>query len=89
MSKNTVVQGIVDAFVQAALSREITGSEASNAWQSSIRERFALLDPDADGRRHRYRQFQNQYYPARSAVAHGAKRESLDAAFVRDMAMQA
>ncbi len=54
-----------------------------------LSERFALLDPDPNRRRSRYRQFQTEYYPARSSVAHGAKKRSLNTAFVRGMAREA
>lgn len=53
-----------------------------------ISERFALLHPDPNHRDQRYRRFQTGYYPARSSVAHGAKKTSVDAAFVREMAKE-
>lgn len=54
-----------------------------------LSERYALLDPDRSQRGGRYRQFQKEYYPARSTVAHGAKSREHDAAFVRGMARDA
>jgi hypothetical protein len=54
-----------------------------------LAERFAFLAPDPDVRWSRYRLFMNEFYPARSTVAHGAKGTSLDGAFVRRMAKEA
>jgi hypothetical protein len=79
---------LADAVLALGISFDSMLSEQGPTPGRALSERFALLDPDADGRRRRYHQFQTEYYPARSSVAHGAKRESLDAAFVRDMAKQ-
>jgi hypothetical protein len=54
-----------------------------------LSERFALLHPDRSQRPGRYRQFQTEYYPARSAVAHGAKSRSHESVFVRRMSKDA
>jgi len=55
----------------------------------TLAERYALLDPDPVRRRSRYREFQSEFYPARSSVAHGAKKTSIDTKFVRRLAREA
>jgi hypothetical protein len=79
----------VDSVLALGISFDSMLSEQGPTPGRVLSERFALLDPDANNRRQRYHQFQTQYYPARSAVAHGAQRKSLGAEFVRGMAAQA
>jgi hypothetical protein len=80
---------LTDAVLALGICFDSMLSEQSPSPGRVLSERYALLDPDPDSRRHRYRQFQTEYYPARSSVAHGAKRESLNTALVREMAKQA
>ncbi len=78
-----------DTVLALGISLDSMLSEQNPSPGRILSERYALLDPDPDNRRHRYRQFQTEYYPARSSVAHGARRESLETEFVRGMAAQA
>ena len=78
-----------DAVLALGISFDSMLSETGPTAGRVLSERFALLDPDSKARLNRYRQFQTEYYPARSSVAHGAKRESLDGKFVRGMAKEA
>ena len=80
---------LADAVLALGICFDSMLTEQSPSPGRVLSERFALLDPDPDRRRRRYRQFQTEYYPARSSVAHGAKGKSLDAAFVRSMAKEA
>jgi hypothetical protein len=73
---------LADAVLALGICFDSMLSEQSPSPGRVLSERYALLDADPDGRRRRY-------YPARSSVAHGAKSESLDMSFVRDMARQA
>jgi len=77
-----------DAVLALGIAFDSMLSEENPSPGRVLSERYALLDPDPEGRRRRYQQFQSEYYPARSSVAHGAKRESFNAEFVREMATQ-
>lgn len=80
---------LADAVLALGICFDSMLSERGPSPGRVLSERFALLDPDPNQRRHRYRQFQAEYYPARSSVAHGAKSGSLETAFVRGMAKDA
>jgi hypothetical protein len=80
---------LADAVLALGICFDAMLSETGPSPGRVLSERFALLDPDRSQRRLRYRQFQSEYYPARSTVAHGAKSQSHDAAFVRGMAQSA
>ena len=77
-----------DAVLALGISFDALLSEKGPTPGRAIAERFALLDPDPEVRHRRYRQFQAEYYPARSSVAHGAKKSAIDAQFVRGMAKE-
>ena len=79
---------IADAVLALGISFDSMLSETGPSPGRVISERFALLDPNPSIRRERYRDFQNEFYPARSAVAHGAKKTSIDTKFVRHMAKE-
>jgi hypothetical protein len=80
---------LADAVLALGVCFDAMLSEQGPTPGRVLSERYALLDPDRSQRRGRYRQFQTEYYPARSTVAHGAKSRMHDAAFVRGMAKDA
>ena len=78
-----------DAVLALGISFDSMLTEEGPSPGRVISERFALLDPDPDQRRRRYRKFQGEYYAARSAIAHGARGSSVAAELVRAMAQEA
>jgi hypothetical protein len=80
---------LADAVLALGVCFDAMLSEKGPSPGRVLSERFALLDPVRSRRRRRYRQFQDEYYPARSAVAHGAKSRTHDTVFVRGMAQEA
>jgi hypothetical protein len=75
-----------DAVLALGIAFDAMLSESNPSPGRVLAERFALLTPTPDARAEAYRLFLNGYYTARSAVAHGAKGSTVDAAFVRRMA---
>src|SRR6202035_794133 len=79
---------LADAVLALGICFESMLAEQGPSPGRVLSERFALIDPDHNHRQGRYRQFQTEYYPARSSVAHGAKKGSLNTTFVRGMARE-
>jgi hypothetical protein len=67
---------LADSVLALGISFDSMLSEQNPSPGRVLSERFALIDSDPEERGRRYHQFQAKYYPARSAVAHGAQSES-------------
>lgn len=77
-----------DAVLALGIALESMLSEKGPSPGRVLAERYALLVQDPMARRARYREFQGEFYPARSSVAHGAKRTSIGVDFVRRLARE-
>lgn len=77
-----------DAVLHLGIAFDAMLSEKGPAPGRALADRYALLDNNPEGRRRRFREFQSEFYPARSAVAHGSRKSSVDGKFVRRMARE-
>jgi len=78
-----------DAVLALGICFDAMLSEQGPSPGRALADRYAFLAADATRRRARYKEFQSEFYPARSSVAHGAKKTSVDATFVRRLAREA
>lgn len=78
--------GVEDAVLALGIAFEALLSEGNPSPGRVLSERFAFLAREPSERPARYRLFNQEYYPARSSVAHGSKKRSIDYRFVRGMA---
>ena len=78
-----------DAVLALGVCFDAMLSETGPSPGRVLAERFAFLAVDPEARRQRYKKFQSAIYPMRSAVAHGASRESVSMEVVRDTAREA
>ncbi len=76
---------IEDAVLALGIGLEAPFSESNPSPGRVLGERFAFLAPPSE-RQARYKLFTGEYYAARSSIAHGAKRTSIDSTFARRMA---
>jgi hypothetical protein len=75
-----------DAILALGIAFDSLLSEARPSPGRVLAERFAFLASAPKERPGRYRLFMNEYYAARSSVAHGAGKRAISAAFERKMA---
>jgi hypothetical protein len=80
--------GVEDAVLALGIAFDAMLTEQGPSPGRSLAERYALLVPDPEQRRKRYREFQSEFYSARSSVAHGAKKTTVDYRFVRRLARE-
>jgi hypothetical protein len=79
---------IEDAVLALGIGFEALLSEGNPSPGRVLGERFAFLEPMPADRPTRYKLFTGEYYAARSSIAHGAKRTSIDGDFARGMAKE-
>jgi len=78
-----------DAVLALGVCFDAMLSETSPSPGRVLAERFAFLAAEPETRERRYKKFQSEIYPMRSAVAHGASRQPISMSIVRDMAREA
>ncbi len=77
-----------DAVLHLGIAFDSMLTEKGPTPGRALADRYALLDSTPEGRRRRFREFQSEFYPARSAVAHGSRKSSVDGKFARRMARE-
>lgn len=75
-----------DAVLALGIAFDSLLSESTPSPGRVLAERFAFLSPSVEERPLRYKLFIGEYYSARSSIAHGRKKGTIDAKFVRRMA---
>jgi len=79
---------IEDAVLALGIGFEALLSERSPSPGRVLGERFAFLELLPSDRPTLYKRFTGEYYAARSSIAHGARRTSIDGDFARGMAKE-
>jgi hypothetical protein len=80
---------VEDAVLALGICFDAMLTEQGPSPGRALADRYAFLVSDPVRRRARFKEFQSEFYPARSSVAHGAKKKSIDAGFVRRLAREA